>query len=399
MRPRVLIAGATWLTVGLGVSQATSLLVFVLAARASEPAEYGRVMAVMTLVIVLTGTMVWGSNLSRTRLLSAGLSDYACFLRFLASRTGVFGVTGAICGLITTVVSGHVLLGLSLGLLFLTANAPQSVACWFMAKSNYRWIASTQIISRVLLLCVTVGLAASGHLTAEAVPAMLAGTYLVESLLLLRALPHAPLSLGWENPWRGAGAIGTASAVWGLQQLDAPLVALVAGPTQAGFYTSVQRWTNPLGLLATGFSNAALPHLASARDRDDVTAVLRVSLLMIPVVGVGALLIVLLAPLLVPLLLGSLYTPAVGVLQILALGAIPRTMNDPLLMTLQGRAAGSLAVASTAFSALAVITAVGVFGAHYGAIGAAWGWVGAQIVTLAVFSLAVRRVLNSLRVS
>lgn len=397
VRSRGLIAGATWLTVGLGASQAASLLVFVLAARSSDPAEYGRIMAVMTTVIVVTGTMVWGSNLSRTRLLAAGRCDYSSFLRFSVTRNLVFGLAGLMCALVVMALGGDVLLSISLGCLFLTANAPQSVGCWFMAQRDYRWIALTQIISRVCLVCLAVGLAVTGHLTAAAVPAMLAGTYALESLILVSALPRERFTMRWENPWRGAGAIGTASAVWGLQQLDSPLVALVAGPTQAGYYTSVQRWTNPLGLLATGFSNAALPHLAGARRRDDVKAVLRASLLMIPVIGAGALVIIALAPTLVPLLLGSQYAAAVGVLQVLALGAIPRTMNDPLLMTLQGRAAGSLAVFSTSLSAVTVLLAVGVLGSQFGALGAAWGWVLAQTITLGIFILAVRRVLRSVQ--
>lgn len=391
------MAGATWLTVGLGVSQAASLFVLVLAARSSDPAEYGEVMAIMAVVIVVTGTMVWGSNLSRTRLLSAGLCDYPSFLRFVVSRNVVFGAAGLVCGVVIYLLSGDPLLSASLGLLFLTANAPQSVGCWFMSERNYRWIASAQILSRCALVGLTAVLAAGGRLAPDMVPGLLAGTYVLESLLLVSTLPHRRFTRKWENPWRGARAIGTASAVWGLQQLDAPLVALVAGPAQAGIYTSVLRWTNPLGLLATGFSNAALPHLSGAQRRNDITAVLRISLINVPVVGVGAVLIILVAPTLVPLILGSQYDEAVVVLQVLALGAIPRTMNDPLLMTLQSRAAGRLAVTSTSWSALTVLAGVGICGARFGAVGAAWGWVAAQTITSALFYLAVRRVLRSVQ--
>ena len=109
-------------------------------------------------------------------------------------------------------------------------------------------------------------------------------------------------------------------------------MTIVAGNTATGSYGAVTRWTAPINLLAGAFATVLAPYSAESASLRVLWTHAR-SALWIPLCGIiAAAGLAVLAPVLVPLLLGDAYHSSIIVLQLLAVGTIPAIINQPLVV-------------------------------------------------------------------
>ncbi|WP_185022662.1 lipopolysaccharide biosynthesis protein [Curtobacterium sp. PhB115] len=190
-------------------------------------------------------------------------------------------------------------------------------------------------------------------------------------------------------PWRGSLHYGTFSVAGAIQGLDLPLLTAVGGASVGGVYGSVNRWTQPMGLLATAFSSAAVPFIAKERSQREAWKVARRSSWLLLLAVLVCLVMALVAPTITDFLLGSHYDGAGPVLALLALGTIPAVINQPCAAFLQARGFDRYVGRVTLLAAVAQLIAVGLLGHLFGAIGAGWAYLGLQIVNFILLAWGV----------
>lgn len=192
-----------------------------------------------------------------------------------------------------------------------------------------------------------------------------------------------------SNPWQGSRYYGVSALATSAQQLDLPVLTAAAGPVAGGIYGGVNRWTQPMGLLANAFSSASAPFIAHAEDwKSTQKLVTRAAWLLMLAVGVCITLAVL-APWLVGLLLGPEFSGSAVVLQLLAVGTIPVIINQPLAAALQARRYDHLVAGVYLPSVLVQLGLVFALGSSLGAVGAAIAFCVLQILMLSSLTICV----------
>ncbi len=132
------------------------------------------------------------------------------------------------------------------------------------------------------------------------------------------------------NPWRGCQGYAASSASISVATLDVTLLGVTSGAYQAGIYGAVNRWTQPIQLLADSFSQVAAPFMAAAATGRAAVSLVRRSL-WIPALGlVVAVAMAVLAPFLIQVLLGPAYAKSAPTLALLAGGAALVLINQPV---------------------------------------------------------------------
>jgi len=159
----------------------------------------------------------------------------------------------------------------------------------------------------------------------------------------------------------------------------------------AGVYGAVNRWTQPISLLSDAFRAASVPYVASAPSAIAAVKHLR-SGAWLPVLAIVACIVAIVAaPWLVALLLGSRWSEATVVLQLLAIGTIVGIVAQPLYVLLMtrgwDRAGATVMVVSVAVS----LATVAVLSPRYGATGGGVAFVTGQVAFLIGLSLKVYR--------
>lgn len=359
------------------------MLVYALTARSASPDEYGRLTTILAWVTVASGVAVWGSNLVAARNVATEVFDITQFRDWLRSRMSIFGIGAALLvGPVTALILESPLAGAGLATFFWLINGTGAVGAWFLGHREFRTLFVAGAAARMILVAVTVLLIVDDRLSADVLPVLLGGSLLVEALLLYVKLPRGREGRRFVNPWSGALTVGAATSASGLQQLDTPVVAAVAGDGQAGFYSAVLRWTNPMTLLPTAFAGASLSQVAAARTGRELREVYFAGLRLVPIQLVVGALLWAFADILVNFVLGPAYSESAVVLRILLIGTLPRMLCDPLFVTLQTRGAERWALLSVLLYTCALMIGVGLGGSIDGAAGAAVGWGLAQLVFL-----------------
>ncbi len=224
--------------------------------------------------------------------------------------------------------------------------------------------------------------------------ALTAGS-LVSAAMSWRLIPRQTRPVlgfrGPRNPWRGCGPYGLYGVAIAAQNLDVPLTGQFGGAAAAGLYGAVNRLVQPMSLLTTAFSAAAMPFVAEAPSVR--AAWLRIkSALWLPAAAIAACgAVAMLAPYLVVLLIGSQYQGSVGVLQILALGTIPAVLNQPIAVFLQARGHDRVVAAVVTFGVLIQLALTIVLSQRFGAVGSAWAYVVLQVGVLGCLLLVAAR--------
>ncbi|AWJ93127.1 hypothetical protein Sp245p_25190 (plasmid) [Azospirillum baldaniorum] len=207
-----------------------------------------------------------------------------------------------------------------------------------------------------------------------------------------RARPWRPSpDCGWHG-WRrvlahGGQVLGTEVLKTLRVTLDKPLIGALFGMDVLGMYYFA--FSAGLGIsqsLLSALSTVLLPHLRDGRDNGGqfhahAKATLRsVGLIVPPLILTQALL----CPLYVPLIFGEAWTPAVPVVLVLCLSAIPRPFADVCsqIQRALGRPGADLVWNAVLTASLAIAM---VLGARWGLIGAAWAVLAIHLIASPLF--------------
>lgn len=177
-----------------------------------------------------------------------------------------------------------------------------------------------------------------------------------------------------------------------VRNLDVLLATAVAGPVQGGFYAASTRLTSPLQLLASSAATVLLPVAARSQDR---RRVLSAALLLTGIMAALYATLGLIAPLVVPIVLGPAYAGATVAIQIV-LGGLPfACLSAVLASALQGwgraRVVATTALIFTTLCLISTVTGAVYFGAPGAAAGLASSYLAQSAILFAVTSREARR--------
>lgn len=313
-------------------------IVYILAARSASPTEYGVVASAIALGMASVGFADFGSSSLYIRELASArmaASEYRqrALSKLLFAAAGAGGAV-VFVGLVNP-------RWIYTPLVFLAGIVSLTVLVPLRAGRRGDLVAILMLSERVVAICLFGLLCLAGMSPLDSlVPSLVGGTIALCAFAYAATLKAERLRLRgfrFRNPWRGSVHYGLFAMAGSGQQLDLPLLTMFAGASAGGVFGSVNRWTQPMGLIASAFSSATAPFAANARNlREARHIATRASWLL--VLGIGApVLIVVAAPWLVPFLLGSAYAGAVPLLQLLAGGSIFAVLNQPLAAILQAR--------------------------------------------------------------
>jgi O-antigen/teichoic acid export membrane protein len=198
-------------------------------------------------------------------------------------------------------------------------------------------------------------------------------------------------------PWKRARHFGVSTTFLSLQGMDVVILASTAGAAGAGIYGAVNKWIQPVSILAGAFASASAPFIARVSHVRDAWPILKRAAWMPLLAMLVAAALALSAPWLVNLMLGPTYSAGAPVLQVLAFAAIPSVANQPLLVALQslGRdRAVAVVLVSAVTSQLALVAALA---PSMGALACAIAVLMAQILQLVAFLILVLQELRSPR--
>jgi O-antigen/teichoic acid export membrane protein len=326
------------LSLGTGISQGLTAVLFILTARSSPVETFGLVATSIAIGMVAAGLLDFGFNSLLTRELASGNIGLTEFWARANGKVLVGAGLAAMWVSYGMIFDGYHVVA---ALVFLFVLVFQTSLVPLRATSESLAISLLFIWERTVAIAVFFSLLLLNFAESQAlVVSLLTGTGMATTLSILTLHRKGILGSGglpriW--PWRGAHGYGLSSSANALQQLDLPLITLFAGPAASGIYASVSKWTQPLGVVANAFATAATPFIAKADSiRDSIMETRKAAWLIILACACSGFLVPL-APLIVELMLGPAYLGSVQVLQLLAIGTVPAILNQVFAAGLQAR--------------------------------------------------------------
>lgn len=376
---------------GMGAGQLATAVIYLIAARSSTPGELGRVLSVVGIAITIGGVLDWGSTSNGLRELSGGLMSPNAYGRWMLGRALWFLLAGTLFAGAQVAAGVPVILGLGSGLLLATVPLPNSTTGPWRAEGKFLAVAVNTVTARSLSLLVMVTVAAVNSDAALLLPLVLWLSLALEAVIPVLWWPssmRSPHGVTWW-PWRGSSRLGLSNAAMSLQALDTPVIARSAGISVAGEYGAVARWTSPIGLIATSFSQSAFPRMAAADTTHEAATVLRRGLKWLLVAAGLSMAVAVASQPIVDHLLGPGYRESGPALATLAIAAIFGSINQGLYMLLVARRHDTAALGSMVVLALTQLTAAAVFAAALGAQGGALAALVAQVAASVTMSIVV----------
>ncbi|WP_169078845.1 lipopolysaccharide biosynthesis protein [Microcella alkalica] len=375
-------------------SQVVVAIMYLVAARLSGPSDFGIAATIIAISYTVVGVVDFGASSYWIRELSSG----RLLMREMVERSLSKNLWLAAILTVLIVVTSTLLRDFSLwwvGALAIGISLSLSTQVALRSSARSDLLARSILISKLIMaLCMAyllvIGVAASTALILTIAIGSV-GEAALNMLATARVFRGGRPTRLVLNPWSGATNYGLSSTANAIQSVDLPLLAALAGTAPAGIYGSVNRWTQPLGLLASAFASTSVPFMAAARSlRGSWSAVRNAAwMLYISLFASGAM--ILLAPQLVPVLLGGAYTDAVPVLQVLALGTIPAILNQPMAVALQTHGMDRAVAVITTSSAFARLAIVASFAVAMGALAASWAFAITQMFASSVYAFLLLR--------
>lgn len=378
------------LAASMGSAQLIVAVMYVIAARSASPERFGAMVAAIALGAVAAGFLDFGSNSFLTRELARRAIDESVAMTRLLGKVTIATVLAA-SALITMRFWGASTLWMAapVGCSLVFSQAMQ---VHLRARAQGIRVAGLVLLDKTCALGALMALVLSGIGAVDALwLAVTLGSVVSGVGALIWRSSHPPLTRFWENPWRGTAHYGLFGVAVSAQSLDVPLTSLVGGAGAAGLYGAVNRWTAPMALLTTAYSQASLPFVASAENSREAWHRVRRTIWMPMVAALGSVIVAVTAPLVVDLLIGDQYQKSANVLSVMAVGAVFAVANQPMAVFLQSRGheryVGYGTASVVALQLLMLIALVGSFAA----MGGAWAYVIAQVLLTAVFLHGLNR--------
>jgi O-antigen/teichoic acid export membrane protein len=383
---------AVFLAVSTGVGQVLIALVYIFAARDSDPMTLGLAVAAIALGTSAAGFIDFGTNSHWVREIARGSMDAVELGKRLSGKLVAATALGALWAVVTTVLLPTTHLWIAAPVMVaLLANQSSQVPLRADARGDrvaMVIVADKIVAAGVFFVLIVVG---ADPITVLWM-AIVAGSLVAAGLgWILAAKDRRPvLAVSRRtNPWTDAGYFGLAGLANSAQALDLPLLSVVGGSAAAGLYGAVNRWTQPMSLLASAFASASAPFVARSKNIVAAWHHLRRGLWM-PLAAIALSLLVFAgAPWIVPFLLGDAYAGSVDVLRILALVSIPSIIIQPVIVALQALGRDRYVAFAMSGAVIVQLLLVAVLGGMLGAWGAAIASLVTQVLLLVAFATAV----------
>ena len=329
---------AVALAAGTALAQVIVAVMYIVTARDAGPESYGQLVAAIALGGSALGFFDFGTSAFWIRERASGRMTLETFSARVTRKLSVALALFTLATIVALIWFPHFVPSCAI---FLAGTATQTAMVPLRAARRGEVVAILSIVERAAALPVfAVALLSHADALQSLWISLTVGTLTAGVVAYLVSRTAGRAHFVWmpnSNPWRGARYYGLSALATSAQQLDLPLLTAVAGSTAAGIYGGVNRWTQPMGVLASAFSSASAPFIAHAQDwKTTQKLVTRAAWLLILAVGVCAGLAVV-ASWLVGALLGPEFAGSAAVLQWLAVGTIPAIINQPLAAALQAR--------------------------------------------------------------
>ena len=374
---RPFVGQFVWVTGGRIVAAVLQAVSLVLVLQRISPPEFGILSAVLGLATVVQTAIDMGvaTFITRERAANPDSGAIATALRF--NMLSSLALTALVLVALTAAGLFNSVYFLLLPLAFWVSgerNADARLAVVFAdgdAKINVFNLLSRRILTILLFL----GSAAAGvepllaFALASAVAALSSSLF---ANLYVRSRVVTPASISYRELLRESRPYWINSVATQARNLDVTIAGILAGATQAGYYSTAARLTSPLRILPTSLASVLLPAAtrASAKSqslRPLIRIVVFVLLVMTVIYGA----IWVLIPWGVPTFLGSAYIPAVLSVQIVVAGLPFAAAASLFSSLLQARGHKKFVAIVATISTGVCLGCVGIAAPIWGAAGAA----------------------------
>jgi O-antigen/teichoic acid export membrane protein len=386
------------LTLGQGLAQVLSALAFLILARTMGVEDFGHVAQYYSAMLFGSILVDFGSSTLAVRELQDPVRrpSFAAMARARA-------VLVALVAVVTL---------LAMGLRSAAAVTTLLVVCGSAVTAYARYAsAPLRAVHRFGALATFTVFERGAFLVGVAVTATLGQTS-VHTVLLLAIVSSASsgilLRQRWGDEYTVVGGIrrlaadfrasyrrsrdfGVTAVAMGVQSLDSLVVGVCAGPTAAGAYAAVGRWTQPMGLISQALSQSGYAEMASRESDRRAARVMISSLLVLGLAALPLLVVAVLSGQIVELLLGSEFSASAGVLRVLSIAVIFTLAASPFHTFLQAR--GSEAATARIFVLMTPVQLLlmGILAWRFGAVGASWALLAGQSAMATILVVVVCR--------
>ena len=372
---------AAAVAIASAVSQAVIAVTYLAAARGAGPSVFGLVVTGIAIGIVTAGVIDFGTNSFWVRELSSGGVSVPTVVSRILSKCGVAIVAGLVLLVVLRSANSESLW--VAGPVCIATVINQASVVFLRANRRGKSLAATILIDRLSVTLCFGGLTLLALNPTDALWIALTVGPLVGAIVATlmskadwRELPRAQLL----SPWTGAKSFGVSGLAVSAQALDLPLLASVGGAHAAGVYGSVNRWTQPMTLLAASFSVTAAPFIARARTIRSAWVEVRTALWMPAIAFAAAIAASVFAEPIVSTLLGSEYESAAPVLRILSLASALSVVSQPLAVAMQSLGREKLVARVLTIAVVVQLIGVLVLGGVLGATAASAMALSAQFI-------------------
>lgn len=336
------------------MSQVTTLVASVLIARELGPGAFGAYAFCLALAMVVSDIPGSGLDMSAVRV-SAGTwarspGRARSALAVTASTKAGFGLSVAAFGLLAgdwlaadALGQPHLALPLKIAALAaLPLGLNESMLAILQTQERFGRMLALQVAIAAFKLVPVIALIAAGALTLDRALAVFLlvayGSSCVSGLAAWQvargplkdglAAAHELFALGrWLIPATVLGAVIT--------NLDVVALTHLAGPEATGLYSSARNLAVPIGVVGAAVGTVLLPRLGRMQGEGPIGSHVRNLMLRIAcVTALVELVILFLAPILIPVVYGSEYASAVPIFQVLALAYGLQVAAWPLVAAL-----------------------------------------------------------------
>jgi O-antigen/teichoic acid export membrane protein len=387
-----------WVTVGRVVAAVLQAVLFVLAARALEVADFGHLMAFVG-VVSLAQVIVDG-----------GVSIFITRERAATPESG--GVTAALRFTVVSSTLLMVLLGLGLAMSAVLVSSIYwsmlPLVVWAAGERNADTrlsvafadgdvhVSVLNLVTRrsctILLFALAVRTDVEPVLAFSVAAAVTATGSAIFANLYIRKRVTAQPSISFRELLRIARPYWVSNIASLARNLDAVIVSAFAGAAQAGLYSSGSRLVSPLQILPASLASILLP--ASARATDSRRVLVRLlALTLVVVLGLTAIYAVIFAltPWLVREGLGERYEGSIPVIRIILVGLPFASATALFTSILIGRGQGHAVAVVSSVTVICCLAGMCVVAPFAGAAGAAGVLSLSFVVQLLAMGVPMRR--------
>jgi len=401
MRARNRLVGQlAWVSAGRLGAALLQAVTLVVTARAVAPSEFGLLAGVLGLATLVQTFSDCGmaSFVSRERAADSDSGSIRSALRF-NSLTSLLLLGLLSAGLVVASLALDPIYALMIPLaLWASGERNADTRLVVVFADGDVWInVSNLVMRRLLALAIVLALTSAdvepvlSYCVGVAVGATLSSV--AARLIVQPRLPPED-TMTVREVLREARPYWVHSVATQARNLDTMLVAMIASPLQAGFYSSASRLTNPLLLIPSSLASLVLPTASRAVSTgSSLRPVLKAIVIVVGGMSTAYAIIFVLAPTLIPAVLGDAYTSSVPVLRIVLVGLPFAAWTSLFASLLQGRGDKTF-VARTSLAMIVVSLSLVCLGAF---LGGARGASGGLSVALAIHSVLLTVVFLSVR--